>query len=196
MTCVPEPVIQHYRESRSLVSVTREQIDSNSVQGFIVDYDADWIVLQHIHDFFLDGYLLLRRADLTSMNCRATDAFQRHLLESDGILDKVDFDFRLPSGGLAEFLTRLPKSRILILEDETEDDLFLIGTFLDIEDECVSIRFFSGAGRWDEEPAEIDFEDITSVSFSTNYTLAYERHFASETSNGEQVGAGNPLDAE
>lgn len=185
MTSVPESVIKHYQESRSLVSVARGEIDGNTLQGFVVDYDADWIVLQYIHDFYLDGYLLLRRADLTSMNCRATDAFQRHLLEAEGILDNVDFAFCLPVGGLSELLQQFPENRIVILEDEAEDDIFLIGTFLEVGDECVSLRFFSGDGRWDDEPAEISLKDITSVSFSTNYTLTYERFFTSETSKGQ-----------
>jgi len=181
MTCVPESVIKHYQESRSLVSLTRDKIDSATIQGFIVDSDADWVVLQYIHDFYLDGYLFLRREDLTSMNCRATDAFQRYLLEADGILEKVDFDFRIPEGGLAGLLNELPFERVVILEDETADDMFLIGTLLGIEDDFVSLRFFSGAGRWDDEPAKIALEDVTSASFSTNYTITYERHFARES---------------
>ena len=180
MSCVPESVIKHYKESRSLVSLTREKIDSAKIQGFVIDYDADWIALQYIHDFYLDGYLLLRRQDLTSMNCRATDAFQRHLLEVDGVIDKIDFDFEIPVGGIAELLKALPSDRVVILEDETEDDLFLIGTLIGIEDDFISLRFFSGAGRWDDEPAEIAVEDVTSASYATNYTLAYERHFARE----------------
>ena len=196
MTCVPESVIKHYRESRSLVSITREDIDSATLQGFVVDYDSDWIALQYIHDFYLDGYLLLRRKDLTSLNCRATDVFQRHLLEEDGVLNQVNFSFRIPAGGISEMLEQSPKDRVVILEDETEYDLFLIGTFFGIEEDYVSLRFFSGAGRWDDEPAEIALEDITSFSFCTNYTLAYERYFATENSKGEQFGAGNPLPVE
>ena len=192
MTCVPESVIKHYQESRSLVSLTRDKIDSATLQGFVVDYDTDWIALQYVHDFYLDGYLFVRRADLTSMKCRATDAFQRHLLEIDGILEKVDFDFRLPRGGLAGLLCGLPSEKVVILEDETEEDLFLIGTILGIKDDFVSLRFFSGAGRWDDELAEIAIEDVTSASFSTNYTLAYERHFARDKQEGEQGVGGQP----
>jgi hypothetical protein len=191
MSCVPEAVIKHYMESRSLVSLTRDKINSATIQGFIVDYDAEWIMLQYIYDFYLDGYLLLRRSDLTSLNCPASDAFQRHLLAIDGVLEHVDFDYRLPSGGLAALLRELPSNKVVNLEDETEYSQFLIGTFLGIEDDIVSMRIFSGAGRWDDDPAEICLDDITSVSFSTNYTLAYERYFARERKDGEQAGTSN-----
>ena len=36
---VPEGVIKHYRDTKSLVSVTRDSIDSASIQGFILDYN-------------------------------------------------------------------------------------------------------------------------------------------------------------
>lgn len=56
--------------------------------------------------------------------------------------------------------------------------MFLIGPVLGIQDGSVALRFFTGAGRWLDEPSEIALEDITSISFATNYTLAYERHFS------------------
>lgn len=186
MSSVPEAVIKHYKDTRSLVSLTREKIDSNTVQGFIVDYNDQWLVLQYIYDFHLDGFLLLRREDLTSLNCRATDAFQHHLLEVDGILRNVDFDFNIPSGGIVPLLNELPSDRIVIIEDETEYEQFLIGYFLGVDDDFVSLRTFSGAGRWDDEPSNIATEDITSVSFATNYTLAYERYFEKERLNGKE----------
>ena len=186
MPDVPKSLIRRYHKSRSLVSLTRNKIDQAKIQGFLLDYNDDWIALQYIHDFYVDGYLLLRRSDLTSLDCRSTDTFQRRLLESDGLLDQIDFDFQIPPGGVKGLLLGLPKEQIVILEDETEENRFLIGSILGIEDGCVSLRFFTGAGRWLDEPSEISLEDITSISFSTNYTLTYERHFSRESqSNGK-----------
>ncbi|MCW1926231.1 hypothetical protein OKA05_26980 [Luteolibacter arcticus] len=178
MKRIPEKLIRHYQESRALVSLTREEIDPHTIHGFIVDFDEDWTALQYVYDFHLDGYLFLRRADLTSLKAGATDAFHEQMMEADGILQQVDFDFRLPPEGVGALLAGMPEGRIVILKNEREDDLFLIGPVLKVAGGTVSLRFFSGAGSWNEEPAEIAMEDITWVSFATNYTLAYERHFA------------------
>ena len=182
MTCVSEYTIKHHMKSRSLVSLTRDEFEVNNHQGFIIDYDSKWIVLQHIHDFYLNGFVILRRSDLTSISSKETDQFHKSLLKADGILKKVNFQFQLPIGGLADLLANLPEERIVILEDETKEDFFLIGPILGVQNDIVSLRFFSGSGEWDNEPAEIAIDDITSASFSTNYTLAYERHFQRQSS--------------
>ncbi len=177
MTGIPDEVLTEFRKAQALVSVAREEIDDDTIQGFIVDFDSRWVVLQRIDDFCHDGLLFLRKADLTAIESRATDRFQKSMLEADGVLEAIDFSFRLPSGGVFQLLSELPSDRIIIVEDETEADIFLVGTVSRIDDGSLAIRFFSGVGDWDDEPSEIEREDITSMSFLTHYTLAYERFF-------------------
>ncbi|MDQ8192713.1 hypothetical protein [Roseibacillus persicicus] len=179
MTVVPSQVIEHYKESKSLVSVTRDEIDDQTLQGFVLDYDDQWILLGYIYDFTPDGVVAIRLSDLTSMTCRATDAFQRHLLEVDGVLDKVDFALTLPEGGFLDFLRRIPNEKVVILEDEAEgNDIFIIGQNLQVLEDKFTLRTFSGAARVEDDLGEIDLDDVTSISLNTNYALAYERHFA------------------
>jgi hypothetical protein len=104
MTGIPDEILSEFRKAKSLISVEREEIDDQSIQGFVVNFDSHWIALQYIRDFCHDGLIFLRRADLTSIESRATDRFQRSMIEADGLLDLIDFLFRLPSGGL--FLRR------------------------------------------------------------------------------------------
>ena len=174
---IPEGVIKHYRDTKSLVSITRDSIDSASIQGFILDYDKNYILFAYIYDFHASGYLILRREDLTSMNCRATDAFQHSLLIDDGVLDLIDFSAQLDDQGILSHLEELSPERIVILEDESEDEVFLIGLIDSIESSTIKLKNFSGAARWDDDLSEIDIEDITSISYATDYTKAYERYF-------------------
>ncbi|WP_411846048.1 hypothetical protein AAFN60_21290 [Roseibacillus persicicus] len=179
MTVVPSQVIEHYKQSRSLVSVTRDEIDSQTMQGFVIDHDGQWILFSYIYDFRPDGVVALRVSDLTSMTCRATDAFQRHLLEADGVLDEIDFTQSLPEGGIIEFLRCIPSEKVVILEAEAEEnEVFMIGQNLQILGDRFTLRTFTGAARFEDELDEIDFDDVTSISFNTNYALAYERYFA------------------
>ena len=174
---VPEGVIKHYRDTKSLVSITRDSIDNASIQGFILDYNKGYILFAYIYDFHAGGYLILRREDLTSMNCRATDAFQHSLLSDDGVLDLIDFSAQLDDRGVLSHLEEFIPERIIILEDEREGEVFLIGLIESIEESTITLKNFSGAGRWDDDLSEIDIEDVTSISYSTDYTKAYERYF-------------------
>ncbi|MGJ8678527.1 MAG: hypothetical protein ACSHX0_13515 [Akkermansiaceae bacterium] len=179
---VPEGVIKHYRDTKSLVSITRDSMSSESIQGFVVDYDASYILFAYIYDFHADGFLILRREDLSSMNCRATDAFQHSLLVADQVIKTIDFSARLHPKGILAHLTDIPVDRVVILEDESEDDndIFLIGLIDSIIDKTIKIKCFSGAGRWDDDISEIDIDEVTSVTYSSNYTNSYERYFRRE----------------
>ena len=180
MKLVPEAVLTHHKKSRNLVTLTREGLDDLSSQGFILDFNEDWIAIQSTHDFQLNGLSIFRRKDISSMKSSSTDDFHKKILQSDGLLQKVDFTFRLPASGIDEFLSDLPPNKIVALEDEREDDIYIIGPILEVNDELVTLRYFSPRGTWDTEPGEIRMADITSISLQSPYILAYERHFQRE----------------
>jgi len=182
------PQFKEFRKHRDLVSIRRAGVDDHSIQGFILDFSDDLVLLHHVYDFHSDGLLLLRCADITSCEAGATNRFQRDLLRTEGILDQVDFHYRAPIRSYSSFLHSLPAWEIVIVEDElSSEPEFLIGTVHSVDDWSASIRFFSGAAVWDDEPREIPIERISSCQVRTNYTAFYTRHFQrqkSATENG------------
>ena len=162
-----------------MVSVNRELIDPNALHGFILDFNDEWILMQRVFDFYIDGFIMVRRADITALQSKTTDVFQKALLEQEGSFKRVDFSRRLPEGGLTEFFLDFGEGRVIILEEETdEDDMFYIGFLSDIdEDEFVELDCFTGAGRFEDEVTLVDMEEITCISFESNYTLHYQRYF-------------------
>lgn len=136
------------------------------------------ILLQYVYDFHLDGFMLLRRRDITELKTGKTDRFQRQLLLNEGVLDQVDFDFRVPIKSYGSFLTTLSPDEIVIVEDEiSEPKVFLIGTVSHVDGGAVTIRHFTGAGRLVEPPERISSDQITSCQIRTNYIHFYQRHF-------------------
>lgn len=49
-----------FARERKLVSINRDAIDSNSIQGFILGFSDELVVIQYIYDFRLDGPLIIR----------------------------------------------------------------------------------------------------------------------------------------
>ncbi|MFC0018326.1 hypothetical protein [Roseibacillus persicicus] len=177
MKSIPTSEISRYCDRRSLVSVERARIDSNAVHGFIIDFDEDWILLQHVYDFFIDGWVLLRRSPITKISSKATDSFHKRLLEEEGKLSKVNFTERIPSGGVPELLKDFDASRVVILEEETEEeDMFYLGLVRGLdEDDFIRVLSVSGVGEFDDEETLVALEDLTSISYDKNYTLHYQR---------------------
>jgi len=171
--------LAQHQKKHNLVSVHRDDIDDNAIQGFVLASSEELVVLQYVYDFNLDGLMVLRVADITEVRCSATDKFQKTLLEREGLLKKVPFGatFDLQTWGsvLSQFAKEYP---LMILECEAgEEKDFLIGRVLKTTATGVQIQHFSGAANWAESPEKLNFKNITCCQVGTNYVNFYQRHF-------------------
>lgn len=181
MKVVPRIVVGEFEKTRALASVEREEIEEDSLQGFVLGCDGTWVAMQRVYDFRLDGLMFVRLEDLTAMTSGETDIFQRKLLEEEGLLAEVNFDFSFPDGGVLEWLRKLPSERVVTLENERDDEfLFLIGRIEAIDGEVIKVRSFDREAQWDAELDELQLDDLTSISVGGNYALTYERYFFRE----------------
>ncbi len=174
--------LRAFKESRSLVTIKRQNIDRNKIQGFLLDFSDELILIQYVYDFNLDGFMALRISDITSIESTKTDIFQTQLLDDEGLLSNIDFETSYNIKNWATLINNLsPEFRFLILEDENpEYPLFFLGEISKIAKDGVSIRGFSGAANWDDELSEISFKDISSLQAGNNYAQVYERYFSKQ----------------
>lgn len=171
--------LKRFRDDQDLVSIHRDECDDRKIQAFVIHFSDTLVLLQYIYDFRADGILLLRLADITSIEVTATDTFQKGLLIEEGELAKIDFGYRPPVSSYDVFLRSLPDEEIVILEDEIADDPeFIIGTLMSVDVDEASVRFFTGVAKWEDEPSVIEIARITSCQIKTNYINFYARHFA------------------
>ena len=148
------------------------------MQGFLLAFSDHLLLFQYVYDFRLDGYLIIRRADVSELSCRDTDRFQRELLQAEGALERIDFEFSAPIQSFDSFLASRPADEIVIVEDEVSDPQeFLIGTVSHLADDAVHINHFTGIARISELPERLATDRITSCQTSTNYIRFYERYF-------------------
>lgn len=70
---------------RALISILRNNIDPNSIQGFILASSEQLVVLQYVYDFHLDGLMVLSKAEITEIRSTPTDKFQQKLLANDDL---------------------------------------------------------------------------------------------------------------
>lgn len=176
--------LRYLKESRALITIKRKKIDGNKIQGFLLDFSDELILIQYVYDFNFDGLMALRVSDITSIESTKTDVFQTKLLEGEGILSKTKFEVGYNVKNWVTLINGLSSDfRFLILEDENpEYPLFFLGEISKANEDCVSMRCFSGAGNWDDELSEISFEDISSLQVGNNYAQVYERYFSKQQS--------------
>jgi hypothetical protein len=172
-------LLDHQRQ-QSLVSFRRAAIDEFTMQGFVIGVSDQLLLLQYIYDFHLDGLMILRTGDISEVVRTKTDEFQEQLLEAEGLRSRVPFDYRIDLSSWPAAITGLCKDYpLLILERELlEEPDLAIGRILAVDDEEVSLRYFTGAANWLDEPDRLRTADITCCQAGTNYINVYQRHFA------------------
>jgi hypothetical protein len=171
--------LERFRQERSLISLQRDKVDPNRIQGFILGASENLVLLQYVYDFHLDGLMVLRTEDISEIVRSRTDLFQQSLLESEGVVSGIPFDYKID---LTNWRTAISDLRsnftLLILECElVENPKFSIGEVLEVGGDEVVIRTFTGAANWLEEPIGLLYEDITSCQVNTNYSNFYQRYF-------------------
>lgn len=171
--------LKRVRDVQELVSIRRDRCDELSIQGFVLHFSEALILVQQIYDFHLDGLLLLRREDVTSLHETDTDRFHKRLLREEGLLVQIPFGLRPPLPSYDVYLKSLPENALVILENELAvEKEFTIGTLISIGDSEASLCCFDGAGNWQDELVSVKLDQITMCRVETNYTRFYARHFA------------------
>ena len=184
MDTIPESVLREFHRAQSFVSISRDKIDRETIQGFIIDFDHEWLMIHQVYDFFIDSIRLLRISTITALQSKTIDVFQKTLLSDEGQIEKIAFDRSIPEGGIIEMLKSFDSSKVIIFEEESlKDGYFYIGFIEKITKKHIHIREFSGAARRDDEATKLKMSDATSVSFDGNYTLFYERYFLRQKHN-------------
>jgi hypothetical protein len=174
-----DDALSNFIAESSLVSIKRESIDQRSLQAFPIAFSSALLCVRYVHDFYLDGYLFLRRIDISSIECRATDRFQCSLLDDAGLLPAKNTTDEFPLDSFTSVLSSIKNTEIAIVECECSDDgMFAIGRHAGCDaDDFLAIHEFSTAGNWDGDLTKFAIEDVTCVQLRTNYILHYQRYF-------------------
>jgi hypothetical protein len=163
----------------ALISILRNEIDSNSIQGFILASSDQLVVLQYVYDFNLDGLMVLSRSEITEIRSTATDKFQRKLLAKEGVLKNIPFETTFDLQDWRSIIKQFAKAYPLIIFEceRGEDPELIIGRVEKTTSVAAYVRYFTGTGRWLDEPVRVKYSDITSCQVGTNYLEFYERYF-------------------
>ena len=172
-------LLAQHRRQRDLVTVRRDDIDDNGIQGYVLAVSDQLVALQYVYDFRLDGLMILRTDDLTAIDCSETSRFQNDLLVREGLVQAVPFDKPFDLASWPAVIGQLSREfPLLIVECEAlHEPEFAIGRVHGVSDEVVDLEYFNGAGQWENELVAIEFADISSCQVDTNYLNIYRRHF-------------------
>lgn len=167
------------QKNKALITIYRENMNDNGIQGFILGYSKKLILIQYVYDFNLDGIMILQRSDVTNIESDESGMFQTQLLKNEGLYDKVDFSKTYDLKNWKTVLSTIGSTyQFITLEDENpECYIFILGKITKLGRKKVSVHEFACTGTWKNEVSKMSYKNITSFRAGNNYPKVYENYF-------------------
>jgi hypothetical protein len=159
----------------------RKQIDQNRLYGLVVSESNSLILIQREYDFQFDGYMVIRRRDISKSYSSDSNSYSERLMRKEGLWKNPPKAIRsLPLDDWRALLISLT-GKPVVIENERKGN-FYIGPVVVCEDHSVVIHYFDGCGRW-QKFERVQYRGITSVQFGNRYCTIHYRHLPPQTSN-------------
>lgn len=164
---------------RRLVHLERPDIDEGAdVKGFLLEAGEEWILVNEVSDFHLNGYCLVRRQDVESVRRGRYERILEAILRREGVrpVSRLDLPLRLDQTDEL-FLDLLSLEQNVIIEGELEEaEFFYIGRLVRAGRKSLSIHHFDASGHWDPIPSLVNYEHITRVTFGSEYISVFSKY--------------------
>ncbi len=155
--------------------ITRPGISMDSLYGCIVNSSDAFTLIAIESDFIFDGYMVLRNSDIALCKPTPTTRYGSRIMKKEGIFPDLEYPVNIDlANWQSVFLSLKNLKNFVIVEDEINDE-FLIGPVLRVNQKSVKIHYFDGTGKW-EKPQNLRYDDITSVTFNSNYIRMHQKY--------------------
>ncbi len=152
----------------------RKKISEVIIRGTIVTESENLILIHQVDDFQFDGFIVLRKRDLTLAGTSDWERYYEKLIRKEKLWQNPPKSVRsLPLDDWRALLTAFI-GKTVIVENERKED-FLLGPVVSCDERAVNLHQFDAAGAW-ENVERMLYRDITCVQFGDRYSTIYARH--------------------
>jgi hypothetical protein len=150
-------------------------------EGIIFDQNDDFVVMCDLSDFNYDGFVVLRKADISAIKRSENEKFFNKILKKEKIIKEIrwrneDLDFQL--GNMKQMFRQLKKMEVAtIIECLYEsEEAFQIGPIVKVKGEKLKMDYFNSRGEYDQYPVTINYDHITFFRFDSPYANLFFKY--------------------
>lgn len=171
-------ILQKAKNERHKIVITRDKIDTAPLYGIPLMLEENILLIQYLYDYQLDGYMILRIKDITSVRSDERERFSEYILQQEGLYDKIQKPMLTTLRSwraIFEELKESEKNILLEFEDIEEGEIF-IGRIIEVNRDSLEMLCFDAMGRWDNDTTVIAYKDITTVKLDDRYTTVLSKY--------------------
>ena len=177
-----------------LVTIERKRLDPHRLYGVIVNESEQLICLHREIDFQFDGYVFIRKKDITSRTCDTpSHKYTEALMRKEGFWLKPDrFVRQLGIESWQSTVTALIGKPVMV-ENENKSG----HTWIGIVDACTrtmaTVHCFDGLGVFDDDADRISLRSVTSIQYGDRYTQTHYKHLKTRTNKAMHPSRGSAV---
>ncbi len=183
--------LQKHIDNKNVVKIFRTfRGNEINITGFILSMTKDFLLLQVINEFMIDGFSIIRRDQFEGSRCNKFEKACKKILQAEGIIDKyygIGKSISLTSWQDI-FLKLKELDYHIILECENKrNPKFLIGPIQEATKNKISIQYYDATGKLDKKFSDVKYKEITRVTFGDGYSTTFRKYLRTTKMKEQEI---------
>lgn len=171
--------LRGYAGRMQKVRLSRRTPCAPTLNGFILTMSDTWLLLWQFHDFYPDGFTMIRLDGITDYRSGKYEDFWTDMLRKEKIVDQLP-DPKIDLSSERTMLASLQETQknFIVESEDPEEDIedFYLGRAVRILNTCIEFASFDGLGKWDDNLHTIAYDEVTRIQFDTPYANSFSRY--------------------
>lgn len=163
------------------VYTATEDADLGYYEGFIFEYNNDYVLMNDMRDFNYDGLVVFKKADIHEVKHTDNEKFFLHLLKKEGIKKNIYkkrkyLNFQLAS--MQEMMKSLKSLRVPIICEHLygKKELFQIGIIKKVSKKKSKMKYFNARGEFDFKLVSVSYKSLTFIRIDSPYANIFYKY--------------------
>ena len=174
--------LQELVQLRRAIRIRPKFATDQAIHGFPLTVTDQFVLIQEINDFHLDGYTIIPLRNLYAVRSGKAERMIERVFTGEGTIDKIKTPDDLRLDSFRDLFRSIQKLGKLVIVDSVEvdgdmmeEDSF-IGRIVGMSPRSVAILNFTGAGVWDTEPTVVAYKQIKWITFDNEYVNTFAKY--------------------
>ncbi len=176
--------IRNHIEKKDLVKIERTFTEGESnISGFILQSSKDFLLIQCEEEFYLNGYVIIRKDQFDNIRCNKFDRTLKKILSAERIIESdYGIDKKIKLNSWETIFEDLKKYdyHVIVECENLDEPAFIIGPIKKINKSSVHIQYYDPSGVLERTSTNVDYKDVTIVKFNNRYVNIFRKYLKTQ----------------
>ena len=169
------------KENFVKIYIASNEYEITYFEGFIFEQNKDYVLMNDMHDFDYDGFVIIRKSDIDEIKHTENEKFYLHILKKEKIKKdifrrKKKLNFKLSS--ITKMMRNLQELKIPVICEHIykNKDLFQIGIIKKVTKKKSYMQYFNARGEFTLKLLPVSYKSLTFIRIDSPYAKLFYKY--------------------